>query len=51
MVHVNSKITTTDFILKVAKIFNVRKELICITYEVPLSARDEDVVKVEIEMK
>lgn len=49
MVHVNSKMTTTEFISKVAKIFNVRKELICITYEFPLSARSEDVVKVEIE--
>ena len=41
--------TTSDFIARVAKIFNVRKELICVTYEFPLSARNEDVVKVEIE--
>ena len=48
MVHVNSKMTTSDFISKVANIFNVRKELICVTYEFPLNVGDE-VVKVEIE--
>ena len=49
MVHINSKMTTTDFISKVAKVLNVRKELICITYEFPPSARSEDRVQVEIE--
>ena len=40
--------STSDFISKVAKIFNVRKELICVTYEFPLNDGSE-VVKVEIE--
>ena len=48
MVHVKSKMTTSDFISKVANIFNVRKELICVTYEFPLNVGNE-VVKVEIE--
>ena len=46
MVHVNNQMTTSDFILKVAKIFNVRKELICVTYEFPLNDGSE-VVQVE----
>lgn len=46
MVHVNSKMTVSDFISKVATIFNVRKELICVTYEFP---SDNELVKVEIE--
>lgn len=48
MVHVNNQMTTSDFILKVAKIFNVRKELICVTFEFPLNDGSE-VVKMEIE--
>lgn len=43
--HVNSKMSTSDFIAKVAKIFNVRKELICVTYEFP----GDEAIKVEIE--
>ena len=39
---------TSDFISKVANIFNVGKELICVTYEFPLNVGNE-VVKVEIE--
>lgn len=46
IVQVNNKMTTREFIAKVAKIFNVRKELICVTYD--FDTRDE-VVKVEIE--
>ena len=48
MVHVNNQMSTSDLISKVAKIFNVRKELICVTYEFPLNDGSE-VVKVEIE--
>lgn len=48
MVHVNNKMTTSDFISKVVNIFNVRRELTCVTYEFPLNGGDE-VVKVEIE--
>lgn len=48
MVHVNSKMTTSEFIAKLAKIFNVRKELVCITYKLPCRIDDEE-VKVEIE--
>ena len=49
MVHVTSKMSTKDFIEKVAKIFNVRKELICITYIHPFTTDDAEQVKVEIE--
>lgn len=49
MVYVNSKMIIIEFILKVVKIFNVRKEFICIIYEFLFSVRSEDVVKVEIE--
>jgi len=37
--------STSDFIANVAKIFNVRKELICVTYEFP----GDEAIKVEIE--
>ncbi|CAB4039900.1 Hypothetical predicted protein [Paramuricea clavata] len=40
--------TTSEFMTKVAKIFNVRKDLICITYKLPSSIDDEQVT-VEIE--
>lgn len=40
--------TTSAFIAKVAKLFNVRKELICVTYKFPLNDGNE-IVKVEIE--
>lgn len=46
MVQVNNKMTTREFIAKVAKIFNVRKELICVTYDFD---NGDEVVKVEIE--
>ena len=46
MVQVNNKMTTREFIAKVAKIFNVRKELICVTYDFDTG---DEVVKVEIE--
>ena len=49
MVHVTSKMSTKDFIEKVAKIFNVRKELIYITYIHPFNTDDAEQVKVEIE--
>lgn len=49
MVYVNSKMIIIEFILKVVKIFNVRKEFICIIYEFLFSVCSEDVVKVEIE--
>lgn len=48
MIHVNSRISTAEFIGKVAQIFNLRKQLICVTYEFPHSSGGE-VVKVEIE--
>ncbi|CAB3978286.1 Hypothetical predicted protein [Paramuricea clavata] len=40
--------TTSEFMTKVAKIFNVRKDFICITYKLPSSIDDEQVT-VEIE--
>ena len=46
MVQGNSKMTTGDFIAKVAKIFNVRKALICVTYDF---CAGEEMVKVERE--
>lgn len=46
MVQVNNKMTTREFIAKVAKIFNVRKKLICVTYDFDTG---DEVVKVEIE--
>ena len=45
IVHINSKMTTADFISKVAKISNVCKELICVTYDFS----NNEVDKVEIE--
>jgi len=45
MGHVNNKMSTSDFIAKVANIFNVHKELICVTYEFP----GDEAIKVEIE--
>ena len=48
MVHINNEMTRSAFIAKVAKLFNVRKELICVTYEYPLNDGNE-MVKVEIE--
>lgn len=48
MVHVSTNMTTSEFITKVAKIFNVKKQLICVTYEFPNTGH-EDAVKVEIE--
>ena len=48
MVTVNSEMTTAEFIGKVAKIFNVRKELICITYQLKCNA-DDEVITIEIE--
>ena len=48
MVNVNSEMTTAEFIGKVAKIFNVRKELICITYQLECNT-DDEVITIEIE--
>lgn len=48
MIHVNSKMSTGEFIAKVAKIFNLKKQLICVTYEFPHNSGGE-AVKVEIE--
>ena len=48
MVHVTSKMSTKYF-TELAKIFNVRKELICITYIHPFNTDDAEQVKVEIE--
>jgi hypothetical protein len=39
--------TTSDFITKVAKIFNVRKELVCILYYLPCPI-DEEAITIEI---
>ena len=46
MVQLNNKMTTREFIAKVAKIFNVRKEFIFVTYDFDTG---DEVVKVEIE--
>ena len=40
--------TTAEFIGKVAKIFNVREELICITYQLHCNT-DDEVITIEIE--
>ncbi len=47
MIHVNTKMLTGEFIAKVAKIFYMKKQLICLT-EFPHNSGGE-AVKVEIE--
>ena len=41
IVPVNSKMTFSDFMFKVANIFNVCKELICVMYEFPQNVGEE----------